>query len=67
MDEKALTTSLTTLASAIASLSRSVIAMQRGDSLTANEQIEVCVGLLANFQDAQEKIAASRPTRDPEA
>ena len=58
MDERLLTTSLATLASAIASLSRSVIAMQKGDSLTANEQIEICVGLLANFQALQDQMTA---------
>jgi len=56
MDEKLMIASLATLASAIASLSRSVIAMQKGDSLTANEQVEVCAGLLANFQAQHDRL-----------
>jgi hypothetical protein len=53
VDEKLVADALATLASAIASLSRGVIAMQKGDSFTAMEQIEICAGLLANFQDLQ--------------
>ncbi|MGR4865152.1 hypothetical protein [Caulobacter sp. LARHSG274] len=56
MDEKQTATALATLASAIASVSRSVIAMQKGDSRTASEQIQICVGLLADFQDLQDQV-----------
>jgi hypothetical protein len=63
MDEKQIATSLATLASAIASVSRSVIAMQKGDKRTASEQIEICVGLLADFQELQEQLAGSGAIR----
>ncbi|MBT9471987.1 MAG: hypothetical protein V4514_19615 [Pseudomonadota bacterium] len=65
LDDKALSALLMTLASAIASLSRSIMAMQRGDSLSAKEQVEICVVLLANFQEAQERYASLRkPDQD---
>lgn len=57
MNEKLLVTSLETLASAIASVSRSVVAMQKGDTLAAKEQIETCVGLLADFQELRDQLA----------
>ncbi|PVM77505.1 hypothetical protein [Caulobacter radicis] len=57
MNEKLIITSLETLASAIASVSRSVVAMQKGDTLAAKEQIETCVGLLADFQELRDQLA----------
>lgn len=63
MDEKLVAASLETLASAIASVSRSVIAMQKGDSLAAKEQIEVCVALLADFQDRRDQLDPGGGTR----
>jgi hypothetical protein len=56
MDDKQIADALATLASAIASVSRSVIAMQKGDARAASEQIEICVGLLADFQDLQDQV-----------
>lgn len=56
MDDRQITNALATLASAIASVSRSVIAMQKGDTRAASEQIEICVGLLADFQDLHDQV-----------
>jgi hypothetical protein len=63
MDEKLVAASLETLASAIASVSRSVIAMQKGDTLAAKEQIEICVALLADFQERHDQLTAGGGTR----
>lgn len=63
MDEKLVAASLETLASAIASVSRSVIAMQKGDTLAAKAQIEICVALLADFQERHDQLNPGGGTR----
>lgn len=59
MNEKDLLTALDTLAAAIASLSRSIVAVRNGEPGTAREQVEVCVALLADYQLLHQKLRAS--------